>query len=39
MSDRHDSLVTASKIVLFTEDVVGYFVTEDTVTSVGQFIV
>jgi N-carbamoyl-L-amino-acid hydrolase len=39
MSDRHDALVAASKIVLFTEDVVENFEPEKIVTSVGQFTV
>ena len=39
MSDRHDALVAASRIVLFTEDVVENFEPEKIVTSVGQFTV
>lgn len=39
MSDRHDALVAASKIVLFTEDVVENFEPEKIVTSIGQFTV
>jgi N-carbamoyl-L-amino-acid hydrolase len=39
MADRHDALVAASSIVLFTEQVVDNFEPEKIVTSVGQFTV
>lgn len=39
MSDRHDALVAAAKIVLFTEAVVDGYEPEKIVTSVGQFTV
>ena len=39
MADRHDALVAAAKIVVFTEDVVADYEPEKIVTSVGQFTV